>query len=171
MATTIVITGVVALAQLFALATHANLHAKQMTFAAILAQQKMEQLNGLAWSVDALGLPVSDLTTDTTVVPEATGGGTGLTPSPAGALGRNVEGYFDFVDRRGSVLGGGPAPPAGSAYLRRWSIEPMPTSANNTLILEVLVTDLRNRGADITTVATRQPDEARIVGAKTRKAF
>jgi type II secretory pathway pseudopilin PulG len=171
-ATTIVVTGVVALAQLFALATHANLRARQTTFAAVLAQQKLEQLRSLAWSVDAFGLPVSDLTTDTTVVPEAVGGGTGLTPSPAGALGSTVEGYSDFVDRRGNVLGGGPTPPAGSAYLRRWSIEPLPTSANNTLILQVLVTDLRNRGAaDTTTAVTRLPDEARIVGAKTRKAF
>ena len=171
-ATTIMVVGVVALAQLAALATHANLHAQRTTFTAILAQQKMEQLRGLAWSIDALGLPVSDLTTDTTVAPETASGGTGLTPSPSGALGRNVDGYSDFVDRRGNVLGGGPTPPAGSAYRRRWSIEPLPNSATNMLILQVLVTDLRNRGAaDTTTAVTRLPDEARIVGAKTRKAF
>jgi hypothetical protein len=130
----------------------------------------MEQLRSLAWSVDAFGLPVSDLTADTTVVPEAVSGGTGLTRRPR-ARSAAPSGLPDFVDRRGNVLGGGP-PPAGSAYLRRWSIEPLPTSANNTLILQVLVTDLRNRGAaDTTTAVTRLPDEARIVGAKTRKAF
>ena len=156
-ATTILVTGLAALAQLFMLGTRANLQARQTTMAAILAQQKMEQLRGLAWSVDA-GLPVSDLTTDTTVVPETDSGGTGLTPSPADALERNVAGYADFIDRYGSVLGGGQTPPAGSVYLRRWSIEPLSGSAD-TLRLEVLVADLRNR------------DEARLVAAKTRKAF
>src|SRR5471030_3520726 len=89
-AMTIVAVGGVALAQLFALSTRANLHARQTTLAALLAQQKMEQLRGLAWSVDALGQPVSDVASDTTVVPEAASGGTGLTPSPAGALGHSV---------------------------------------------------------------------------------
>ena len=145
-ATSVVVVGVVALAQLATLAARANLQARQTTLAAVLAQAKMEELLSEA--------------------------ATGLSPSPPDALGRNVEGYSDFVDRRGTSLGGGPTPPPDSAYLRRWSIEPLPNSANNTLILQVLVTDLRNRGAaDTTTAVMRLPGEARSVGAKARKAF
>ena len=34
----------------------------------MLAQQKMEQLRGLTWGFDTVGLPVSDYSTDTTAV-------------------------------------------------------------------------------------------------------
>jgi len=170
-ATTIVVVGIVGVAQLFALATHANLHAKQTTFAAVLGQQKMEQLRTLTFSFDALGLPVTDLTTDTAVIPEAADGGTGLTPSPAGALGRNLEGYCDFVDDNGHVLGGGTTPPSGTVYVRRWSIESLPSNPANALVLQVLVTRARNRRvADGVTVASRLADEARIVSVRARKA-
>ena len=171
-ATSVVVVALAALAQLFAVATQANHRARTTTVAAVLAQEKMEQLRALTWGVDALGLPVSDATTNTAVVPEAASGGTGLSPSPPGALGRNVEGYCDFVDRSGNVLGGGAKPPADAVFVRRWSVEPLPTNPNNTLILQVLVTSWRNRGAeDIATTVTRRPDEARVVSVKTRKAF
>jgi hypothetical protein len=42
----------------------------------VLATQKMEQLRALAWTSDALGVPISDLT-DTAVVPHSSSGGTG----------------------------------------------------------------------------------------------
>jgi prepilin-type N-terminal cleavage/methylation domain-containing protein len=118
-ATTIVVVGVAALAQLIALATSTSLRARQTTMAAVLAQQKMEEL-----------------------LPQAT---TELTPSPADALVRDVEGYSDFVEGSGRSLGSGPAPPAGSAFLRRWSMDRRPDARNNTWMLQVLVTDLRSR--------------------------
>jgi type II secretory pathway pseudopilin PulG len=118
-ATTIVIVGVAALAQLVALAAHANLQAKQTTIAAAIAQDKIEAL-----------LP------DIAVGQEA---------SPPDTLGHNVDGYCDFVDTAGRPLGAGPATPAGSAYLRRWSVDPLPDSSNHTSILQVLVADLRGR--------------------------
>jgi hypothetical protein len=129
-ATSIVAVGVCALAQLVALAARTNLHAKRTTMAAVLAQQKMEEL-----------------------LPEAS------TASSADALDHNVEGYSDFVDAGGHSLGGGAAMPAGSAFLRRWSIDPIPGSHNNTWMLQVLVTDLRSRTI------------ARYAVAKARKAF
>ena len=169
-ATTILTVALTALAQLFAVATTANDSARVTTFASILAQQKMEQLRGLTWGFDLVGLPISDTTSDLTVVPEATTGGTGLSASPAGALGANTLGYCDFLAEDGTSLGGGTAPPAGAVYIRRWSVEPLPTDPNNTLILQVLVTRSRNRGAaDATTDVKRLPSEARIVSAKTRK--
>ena len=54
-------------------------------------------------------------------------------------------------------------------FIRRWSVEPLPTNPNNTLILQVLVTRNRNRGdADAGNVA-RQNEEARLMSVKTRK--
>jgi hypothetical protein len=169
-ATTILTVGLAALAQLFAISTRANFSAKSTTTASILAQQKMEQLRGLTWGFDTLGLPVSDFSSDTTVIPEAPTGGTGLGPSPADALKTNHDGYSDFLDRYGYSLGGGATPPAGTVYIRRWSIEPLPANPNNTLVLQVLVTQLRDRGSDSSPNTRRLPDEARITSVKTRKA-
>ena len=170
-ATTILTVALTALAQLFAMSTRANDSAHITTYASVLAQQKMEQLRGLTWGFDTLGLPQSDTTTDLTVVPERTTGGTGLSPSPAGTLGKNTLGYCDFLDAAGTSLGGGTVPPVATVYTRRWTVEPLPTNPNNTLILQVLVTRSRNRGAADSTVSVgRLPDEARLVSAKTRKS-
>jgi Tfp pilus assembly protein PilV len=118
-ATTIVIVGIAALAQLVAFAGHANLRGKQTTIAVALAQDKIEEL-----------LPDSAFGQDS---------------SPPDTLDSNVAGYCDFVDAAGRLLGAGPAAPAGSAYLRRWSVDPLPDSINHTSILQVLVADLRGR--------------------------
>ena len=65
------------------------------------------------------------------------------------------------------------AAPPNTAAVRRWSIEPLPTNPNNTLILQVMVTRWRERGVADTETAgegRRLPDEARILSVKTRKA-
>ena len=136
-----------ALAQLASIAVAANMRARTSTTTIVLAQQKMEELLSEA--------------------------GVSLSSSPAGALTRNVDGCFDFVDRSGHLLGGGPAAPAGSAYLRRWSIEPRAGGAGDTLILQVLVTDARHASASDppASVTRRRVDRASIVAAKARKAL
>lgn len=171
-ATTILIVGVASLANLFAVSTKSNTSARSTTTAALLATQKMEQLRGLQWGFDTLGLPLSDTTSDTTVVPENPTGGTGLSPSPSGTLGSNTVGYVDYLDANGVSLGGASTtPPTGAIFIRRWSVEPLPTNPNNTLVLQILVTRNKNRGsADTATGVTRLPDEARLVSIKTRKA-
>lgn len=168
-ATTIVTVGLAAVAQLFALSTRANAVARMATFATVLAEQKMEQLRGLTWGFDSVGLPLTDTTTDITVLPEINTGGKGLSPSPGGSLTQNISGYCDFLERTGLSLGGGTVPPAGTVFIRRWSIEPLPANPSNTLILQVLVT--HRRGADDTRGVNRLPDEARIVSVKTRKGW
>lgn len=176
-ATVILTVALMSLAQLFAISTRANFTARTNSFAALLAQQKMEQLRGLTWGFDILNLPVSDLTTDTSTgaavngcpAPGAGGGGTGLSPSPWGSLQQNTAGWVDYLDQNGCLLGGGAAIPNGAIYIRRWSVEPLPNNPNNTLILQVLVTRNRNRGdADAGNVA-RQNEEARLMSVKTRK--
>jgi prepilin-type N-terminal cleavage/methylation domain-containing protein len=172
-ATTIMSVALASLAQLFLISTKANQSARITTNASVLAQQKMEQLRGLTWGFDILGLPLSDTTSDLTVVPEQPQGGPGLTPSPDGSLRNNFDGFCDFLDGRGQSLGGGSVAPVNTVYVRRWSVEPLPTNPNNTLILQVMVTRWRARGvADIEDIGggRRLPDEARVISVKTRKA-
>ena len=169
-ATALLATAVVTLAQLFGVATRSNLSSRNTTYATVLAEQKMEELRALTWGFDPQGLPVTDTTTDTSVSPEDPNGGSGLAPSPKSSLQENTPRYVDYIDRFGNKLGTGSTPPAGAIYVRRWSIEPLPTNPNNTLILQVLVTRTLARGdADNGSVA-RLPDEARLVTVKTRKA-
>jgi hypothetical protein len=169
--------GVVSLAQLFALSTRANHSSKTTTFTVMLAQQKMEQLRGLIWGFDTIGLPISDVTTNSSVVPQAAGCptsttagvGTGLSPSPAGTLSDNVSGWVDYLDINGCLLSGGATAPNRTIYIRRWSVEPLPTNPNNTLILQVLVTRRTDRGEADNGNVTRLPEEARLMSIKTRK--
>jgi hypothetical protein len=169
-ATGLLATAVVSLAQLFALSTRSNIGARNIGYTSILAEQKVEELRALSWGFDSQGLPTSDITTDTSVSPEIPTGGTGLSPSPPTALQENTPGYVDYIDQFGNKLGGGSNPPDGAVYTRRWSISPLPTNPNNTLILQVLVTPRRDRGIADQGAVARLPEEARIVTVKTRKA-
>lgn len=174
----IMATGLVALAQLFAISTANNRGARNSSMAGVLAQQKMEQLRGLTWGFDTIGLPLSDTTTDTAAAAGAypcpysvmpSGTGTGLSPSPDNSLGESKDGFVDYLDAKGCPLGGGTTPPSGTVYVRRWSVEPLPTNPNNTLILQVLVTPFRNRTG--TGNVARAPFEARVISVKTRKTM
>jgi hypothetical protein len=168
-ATTIVCGAVAALAQLSALAITANTNAKATTFTSLLAQQKMEQLRALTWGFDLAGVPQTDTTTDVAAWPDASGG-TGLTPSPADALDRNSEGYCDFLDRNGRPLGGGTAVPASAVYVRRWSIQLLPSSPDRTLVFQVLAAPLRYASGGSAPELRRAPEAAHFINLKTRKA-
>lgn len=171
-ATGIMAVALAALGQMFAISVANNTSARSGSYATVLAEQKMEQLRGLTWGFDASGLPVTDSTTNTAAAIETPTGGTGLGPSPGTleTLTNNTAGYVDYVDQFGNILGGGTTMPAGAVYIRRWSVEPLPTSLN-TLVLHVLVTKRATRGSNATDGATRRlPDEARLVSVRTRKA-
>jgi prepilin-type N-terminal cleavage/methylation domain-containing protein len=135
------------LAQALGAASRANRGAHTTSVATLLAQQKMEQLRGLLWTVDASGLPRSD---------------SALAPSPSGALDQNTPGYCDFADANGHALGGGAPPPAGAIYARRWSIDPLPQNPGNTLVVQVTVTAAGTR---------HSIDEVHLVTVRTRKAW
>ena len=169
-ATGLIAGAITALAQMFAISVANNISARSGSYATVLAGQKMEQLRGLRWGFDALGAPISDTTTDITIVPEAASGGTGLSPSPADSLRRNAAGYCDFIDRDANSVGGGTTPPAATAYIRRWSVQPLPDDPDHSLVFQVLVTPWRHRGAVDPGAMARLPDEAYMVSVKTRKA-
>lgn len=131
------------LGQMVAISVAINRSARDRSDATVLAQQKMEQL-----------------------LVESRSGGTGLSPSPGGSLASNIDGWFDYVDRSGQSLGGSEG--LGSVYIRRWAIEPLPSSPTDTLVIHVLVaTRLGLRQA---ASATRPRDHVRLSSIKTSKA-
>jgi type II secretory pathway pseudopilin PulG len=175
-ATTILAVALVSLADLLVYATRATMGSRDTTRAVILAEQKMEQLKALAWAMDEGGARVSDggsnmaaVTASGVCAAAATGTAVGLTRSPPGALATNTDGYVDYVDAHGCGLGGGVVPPAGSTFIRRWSIATS-DAGPDTLVLQVLVTrrglGTREHGEG---ASGRMPDEARLVSLKTRR--
>ena len=164
----ILITGAIALASLFCLSIQANRAARVTTVTTVLAQQKIEQLRSLQWSFDPLGLPLTDTTTDVSIVPFGTGG-PGLSASPPGTLERSVPGYVDYLGANGNWVGSGATPAKGAVFVRRWSIEPLPADPDNTLILQVVVTRALDR-ADGDRGSVRL-EEARLVSVRTRRGL
>jgi len=168
------LTGVsLGVAQMFGISTRANKVARGQTSTTALAAQKMEQLRGLTWGfdLDGMGLPVTDTTSNISVYPP-TASGSGLNPSPSDSLEQNTPGYVDFLDANGQWVGTGSSTPTTAAFVRRWSIQPLPTNPNNTIVLQVLVTPVSNENARVTSAytRTRMPGDALLVSVKTRKA-
>jgi len=155
---------------LFVIAVRSNLESRSLTYATVLAQQKLEQLQALTWGYDPHGLPVSDTTTDTAVSPERADGGTGLSRSPTTSLRENTPGFVDYIDQFGRALGGGPEAPPGTVYVRRWAIQPLPADPDNALAMEVRVTRA------IASTAARQGGamplaDARVMTIKSRNRW
>jgi type II secretory pathway pseudopilin PulG len=139
-ATTILMVGVAALAQLVVLATARAASARAGTTTLLLAEQKMEQLRS---------------------------GSAPVQVSPPGSLGADSPGWVDYLDATGrAIAAGADAPRANAAYIRRWAVAPVPGTSGGTVVLQVLVTRWKNRGAaDAPPALTRLPDEARLVSA------
>jgi hypothetical protein len=78
------------------------------------AQDKMEQL---------LALTYGDNTSNTTVFPATPAGGTGLAVGGGVPPAAVVNGYVDYLDVNGNLLGGGVAAPANWYYKRTWKVE------------------------------------------------
>ena len=110
------------------------------------AQDKMEQLLGLAFC---------DATTDTTVLPSSSAGGTGLAGCPTpyvvaktgdGGNGGSSDpsapasGYVDYLDSAGNLIPAGAkgAAPAGWYFMRVWQVS-MPANPTNMKLVTVTV--------------------------------
>jgi prepilin-type N-terminal cleavage/methylation domain-containing protein len=160
-------------AQVFAMSTRVNLVARGQTSATALAEQKLEQLRGLTWGFDleGLGLPLTDTTTNLAMAPP-TSTGFGLNPSPTDSLEQNTAGYVDYLDLNGTWVGTGATPPGNATYIRRWSIQPLPTNPNNTIVLQVMVTPVASEATRVVTADPRKRalTDALLVTVKTRKA-
>ena len=124
------------------------------TVATMAAQSRMEELLALEWRFDAAGNRVSD--------PR-------LSPSPPDALTANVPGFADYLNRDGQSVGVGADPPAGAAFVRRWSVRPMAAAPEDSLVLQVLVVPLANgRAASGSGASGRGAGEAILISARTR---
>jgi prepilin-type N-terminal cleavage/methylation domain-containing protein len=135
---------VCALAQLFAIAVRATADARHASMAAALAEQKLEELR-------RPGLP--------------------LTPQPATSLDSNTAGLCDFLDQYGRALGTGTVPMAGTIYVRRWSITPLPADPAGSTLLQVVVIPRFLQGAALSGSADpRRFGGAQLVAIKTRRA-
>jgi hypothetical protein len=159
-------TGLLTMARLVSVSTRSQTSSRHTTVATILAAQKLEQLRALAWTRDVSGQPQSDRDTDTTVLPHAPTGGSGLSASPGGVLDRNTPGYVDHLDAVGAVVGQGAQAPPDAVYTRRWSIDALPGTPDQSLRIEVFVTV----GGLPAGVGGRLSGQARLLTVKTRKS-
>jgi hypothetical protein len=128
-----------------------------------LAQQKVEQLAALEWSVDEGGSLRSEDSASVAADPMGDSG-PGLRPSPVSTVDENTPEYMDFVGADGAWRGDADPPPAGTAFVRRWSVVPLAGDPLNTLIITVSVrpiaeaargSRLVSSGATLQTVRTR----------------
>lgn len=149
--------------QLIAFATRMMSAARIASITAGLASGRMEQLRSLRFEYDASGARVRDLSTNLATEP-AGGGGPGLTPAGAASLDASVNGYADFLDRNGIWIAAGSAPPPGTAFVRRWSIDADP--GGDLLVLQVLV---RPVASGIASGSQRVAGEARFVTLRARE--
>lgn len=142
-AISIIAVALTALAQLFVIASQANADARRSSFASILATQKIEELRSL---------------------------GADLTQQGVVSLSSDVSGACDFLDEYGRSLGTGTGPLPGTVYIRRWSVEPLPSDPD-TFVLQVAVFPRSWKGgADPAGVDARAFGGAQVVTIKTRRA-
>lgn len=87
----------VGLAQLIVISTHVTMAAGALTTSTVMAQQKMEQLEAVAWDDPA------------------------LEPGPPATLDEDTPGYVEYLDAEGRLLGDA-GPPTSTVFVRRWSI-------------------------------------------------
>jgi prepilin-type N-terminal cleavage/methylation domain-containing protein len=149
--------------QLIVIATETMARARAQALAASLASARIEQLRGLRLAFDESGQRVTDLATNLATEPAGTGGA-GLTPSGGATLDANVPGFVDYLDGAGQWLATGAAVPAGTAFVRRWSIDRVDAS-EDLLVLQVLV---RPASAASAPAARRVNGEARFVTLRAR---
>lgn len=135
----LVATSALGLAELITLSSKVTQESRIDTVTTLAAEAKMAQLRAMTWAYDAAGTgaPVSDVSTDVSVDPTSAAGA-GLSWSPATSLQANIAGYVDYVDASGAYAGRGADPPPGAVYLRRWSIQPLPSDPAHSLVLQVM---------------------------------
>jgi hypothetical protein len=160
------------IAQLIAVSARAVRASREQTTAVVLAAAKIDQLRSLAWTYvpAASGLPAvprSDRTTDVSH-PGLAAGGAGLQASSPAALVTDTTNYVDYLDGAGRWVGHDSDPPADAVYVRRWSVRPLPDAPERTLVLQVLVTTVRDDRSRLTPWSRRAGTEALLVSVRTR---
>jgi len=171
-AVAILITIAVGVAQLIAMATRAVGAAREQTSTVMLAAAKMDQLRSLAWTYEPVaagvpGVPRSDRVSDVSH-PAHAQNGAGLSASPPGVLNANTPPYVDYLDAAGRWVGHDREPPEAAVFIRRWAIQPLPADPERTLVLQVLVTTVRDDRARTRAWTARTGVEALLLSVRTR---
>jgi len=159
-------------AQLTALATRAMRASREQTMAVMLAAGKMDQLRALEWTYEP-SLPGDPLTqrTDLTTnlaLPGLDSGGAGLRASPAGSLAANLATFVDYLDDRGRWVGTGSSPPPDAVFIRRWAIRPLAAAPDRSLLMQVLVTTIRDERSRAGPWTARSGGDALLTSVRTR---
>ncbi len=101
--------------------------------------------------------------------PDHTGDGAGLEASPEGALGSNTPPWVDYLDGAGRWVGHDGEPPPDAVFIRRWAVLPLPADPERTLVLQVLVTTVRDDRARRMEWSRRAGVDALLVSVRSRK--
>ena len=144
-ATTLLVTALAGLAELFALSVRSARESGQSAAALRAAQAKLESLRALRFGYDDFGASVTDAR---------------LAASPLASLSSDTDRYVDWVAPSGSVL-----PNAdGAAFVRRWRIMPVALDEPEAIAIDVCVYTLPAAGrapqqadACLATIRVRQP--------------
>ena len=144
-ATAILTTVSVGVAQMFVLAAARTLASRQLLATSALAPRKMEELRALAFT--------------TAVTASA------LAPSPLSALDEDTTGFVDYFDAQGVAVDS-----RHSVFTRRWSIVRL-TSAKDAIVVTVLATvtaheQMRSRIG----LRIRLPEDTVLVLVRTKRA-
>ena len=139
-ATSILVTALAGVAQLFVLGSHLTRQAGASGAALLAAQDKLELLRGQAFTYDPSGLAVTN---------EA------LEPSPESSLDEDVDPYVDWLDADGDTTEDAEA----AVIARRWRVTSLGATTPDAIAIEVCVFRFGANGADscLSTVRTRQP--------------
>jgi prepilin-type N-terminal cleavage/methylation domain-containing protein len=139
-ATSILVTALAGIAQLFVLGSHLTRRAGTSGIALIAAQDKLESLRGQDFTYDPSGAEATD---------------SALEPSPSSSLGEDIGPYVDWLDQDGQ-----PSDPDEAVLTRRWRITSLGMTTPDAIAIEVCVFTSRSaRSADacLSTIRTRQP--------------
>lgn len=170
-ATSVLVVTALGVAQLIAVATRAVQASREHTTALVLAAAKIDELRALAWTYEQTsgGPAVARSDRDTDVShPDRPSGGSGLSASPGDALSISAPGYVDYLDRAGRWVGHDAEPPPGAAFIRRWAIRPFAADPERTLLLQVLVTTVRDERSRTAPWTQRSGSDALLVSVRTR---
>ena len=143
-ATSILVTALAGIGQLFVLGMHLTRGATASASALVAAQQKLETLRGLAFTYDDGGAPITAAS---------------LALSQDSSLDEDVEGNVDWVDDNAEAGDN----PEGAAFVRRWKVSALAGSAD-AIAIEVCVFKppalaVSHRSAEVclSAIRTRQP--------------
>jgi len=158
---------------LVAFAREATTTSRRQVLALTLARSRLEQLEGLAFSLDLLEsggtVETTDLVTDLSVDPPGLGG-PGLGESPPDALVQARPGYVDYLDAQGRWLGNDTAAWARAAFVRRWTVRRVGGGAGEWVAFEVLAAPAALARRATAEELLSNPAVLRLQGALARRA-